>query len=121
MEYFLQRGADPLVRTASGLTALQLAARYGPPRMLELLVSTRINVNYTGGDEESALARACSRNIGRAHPLSILLEAGADPNALSLEGWPRGAPLHRVCQGMFCWFDTTDYEDQLDSIKALIS
>ncbi|KAM5350192.1 hypothetical protein ACJ41O_006697 [Fusarium nematophilum] len=123
-EHLLQRGADPLVRTASGLTALQLTASYGPPRMLELLVSTGIDVNYAGKDERSALVRACSRHIGRALPLSILLEAGADANGNdnALSGWPRGTPLHIVCREMsYCWSDTTNYQDQLDSIQLLIN
>ncbi|KAH6953905.1 ankyrin repeat-containing domain protein [Ilyonectria sp. MPI-CAGE-AT-0026] len=120
-EYFLQHGADPLAKTASGLTALQLAASYGPPRMLELLVKTGIDVNHGSKSKASALVKACSRHVGRALPLSILLVAGADPNALSWEGWPKGSPLHRVCREIsYCWSDTREYTDQLDSIKLLI-
>ncbi|KLU81171.1 hypothetical protein MAPG_00266 [Magnaporthiopsis poae ATCC 64411] len=113
----IKAGADPFVVTSDGLTALQLAALYGPEEMLKLLLRVGVDVNAGTMGGETALVRACRRTTGRALPVLLLLEGGAETNVVSQHGFP----LHLACRwSSRCRKDPHDYSDQLETIRLLI-
>ncbi|KAL8303271.1 hypothetical protein RB600_006944 [Gaeumannomyces tritici] len=114
----LMHNVNALAVTRDGQNALQLAARYGPLGLIELLLKTAVKVNMANGEDGTALTTACHRRYCRAPVLSLLLEAGVNPNISS----PEGRPIHIVCN----WTSTQgsssyDYSDQLESIRLLVN
>ncbi|TAQ86435.1 hypothetical protein B7494_g5241 [Chlorociboria aeruginascens] len=102
VRYLLTKGFNLLVKTTDGLTALQLATSYGPIEMLKLLLNTGINVDFHIEKNDAALVRAYHRHVGRASPLSLLLDSGADPNIQSRTRSPGSTPLYTRPQGKKC-------------------
>jgi ankyrin repeat protein len=98
MRYLLEQGADVNAKVEqaegqfAGATALHMAAEYGTPDMVELLVSYGANVNAIDGQGFTPLAMAASR--AKPGPpvepdnaiIEHLISSGADVNARGESG-----------------------------------
>lgn len=80
----LERGADPMLLTAYGHTALHCAAESGAALFIPLLVKHGAKVNEATANGYTALNAAANR--GHAPAVQALLEAGADANAADAVG-----------------------------------
>jgi ankyrin repeat protein len=107
VEVLLGAGADFHYRLGSGLTAFLFAVREGRADVVRVLLKAGANVNETieavaGVERRSIAGRPVPREgtsalhlaVGNAHfdLAALLLEAGADPNAMG----PGYAPLHMI-------------------------
>lgn len=86
VSYLLQRGADIDLRNDSGLSALHAAAYAGHVDIVKLLVARKARIN----DAENVfgvtpLHLASEEN--RIDTVRVLLELGADPTALEVNGY----------------------------------
>jgi len=87
----LQRGADPNAADSDGVTPLQIAAKYGHPEVVKLLLAANAKVNAPITCEDTPL-RYASAN-GHAEVVKLLLAANAEVDC------PRGAPLYFASAG----------------------
>lgn len=106
---FLRYGADPNSATASGVPLLHLAASLFHYGMVRDLLAAGANPNYALANERrSCLVHGLSRSWHieeaddgaprqRAHPVSLFLAHGADPNAPISSGSDQ-RPLHLACE-----------------------
>lgn len=76
----LDKGADPTIPTANGLTVLIAASRQHNG-ILKTLLARKLDVNRRAGNGFTALMTAAA--AGNTEGVRLLLEAGADPNILS--------------------------------------
>jgi ankyrin repeat protein len=92
VEFLLNRGADANARDSSGGTALLTATENGFQAVVEVLLAHHadVNVHYTKvNGEDTPLHKAAQR--GYTNLVALLLENGADPNAVNANG---STPLH---------------------------
>ena len=82
-----------------GTTALSLAARYGTPDMVSLLLSNKADVDETcKGSGSTAITWACMNKKGSPHMheiVQVLLNSGADVEKSPQDGF---RPLHHAVQ-----------------------
>lgn len=92
----LSKGADPNVKNVYGQTALHQAASQGVPKIVELLLANKADVNSISSEGFTPLhAAACNgKNDTRKTVVEILLKSGANVNAKI----PRSGetPLHKA-------------------------
>jgi murein DD-endopeptidase MepM/ murein hydrolase activator NlpD len=81
----LAAGADPSQVDANGRTALMVAAQHASPAALEALLAHGAEVDWRAADGTSALMLALRHARTSEVPL-LLLNAGADPQALDAAG-----------------------------------
>jgi ankyrin repeat protein len=89
----IQQGADVNLADGNGLsTPLHRAAYAGNAEVAEVLIKEGADVDGRDGALRTPLAGACA-SYQRTDPrvLSVLLQAGSDPNVPDRDGW---APLH---------------------------
>jgi uncharacterized protein len=90
--------ADPdavFARTGDGFTALHLAAFFGGPSPVRVLVERGAEVDARGSGWMTGTALHSAASASRLEAATALLEAGADPNARQSGGW---TPLHSAAQ-----------------------
>jgi hypothetical protein len=88
LEFILERGAPVNVEARDRCTPLHCACMYDEPRAIALLLRHGADSSLAGRDiygEYTPLLRAAQR--GCAGVIALLLERGADPAAVTREGW----------------------------------
>ena len=82
----LQAGADTNIASTDGNTCHYDAVRKGCSKdVLEAIIKRGADVNATSKSNETALLNACW--MGNENAISVLLNAGADPNIASADGY----------------------------------
>lgn len=76
-----------------GWTPIHLAAFFGHPETAELLISLGANVRLYGRNQMANTALHAALAGRRSDIARMLIEAGADPNAVDAAGW---VPLHHA-------------------------
>ena len=84
VQLLLQAGADPNERDARDNTALHWAADGNNPGAMDALLQAGATVDHRNKDQETPLIRLGKRSSVAA---TLLLQAGADPNAMDTAGW----------------------------------
>lgn len=98
-ELLLKRGATIEARDKEGRTPLTLAATFGSHRVLVLLLDNHSKIETRDNAGRTPLFHA----VGRAWPknydetVKLLLNRGADINAVDKEGW---TPIYMACVGV---------------------
>jgi len=81
---FVGQGKDTNERDPMGVSALEWAALYNHPQIIEFLVKNGADIHSTNRDGSSALHHAAF--LGRTESVEKLLELGADPNQANDRG-----------------------------------
>ena len=84
LQRFLDLGASVKARDRAGNTALQIAARSGERKAVELLLARGSDVHHANLAGSTALLQAATAD--RRRLAKILLRAGADPNTRNTRG-----------------------------------
>jgi ankyrin repeat protein len=84
VQKLLRSGDSPNARDATGATALMMAAAFGPPEILRLLIDAGADINATNPNGAAALMWATHDRV----KVRLLLDRGADVNARRSDGAP---------------------------------
>jgi ankyrin repeat protein len=95
IQLFLNAGIDCNAQSATGVTALMAAARYGRVDVVNRLLEQKANVNARGKQGVTALMLAAEN--GQVEIVKLLLKKNADPNLEDQTGWT--ALMKAVYQG----------------------
>jgi len=85
LEFLIERGADPNLKSREGETPLSFAVRSGQTKMVEILLANKVECNCRTPDWRTPLHQACLE--GFLEIAILLINAGADVNARDCEGW----------------------------------
>jgi ankyrin repeat protein len=94
IQALLEAGADPYRNSASGITALLLAANN--PTALGAFIRARVNLNH-GADRRGTTALQYAAGHGFDDVVRVLLAAGAEPDCFDADG--RSAFDHAIANG----------------------
>ncbi len=86
--FLLDHGADPNLKTPQGNTAFLQIAKYPHPAVLRLLLKRGAQINFQDPSGYTALIFAAYN--GRAENVKILIDAGADLDAVVVASAPYG-------------------------------
>jgi ankyrin repeat protein len=95
IQLFLSAGIDCNTQSATGMTALMAASKYGRIDVVNKLLEQKVNVDAQGKQGTTALMLAAEN--GQVEIVQLLLKKNADPNLEDQTGWT--ALMKAVYQG----------------------
>jgi ankyrin repeat protein len=95
IQLFLSAGIDCNAQSATGMTALMAASKYGRIDVVKKLLEQKVNVDVQGKQGTTALMLAAEN--GQVEIVQLLLKKNADPNLEDQTGWT--ALMKAVYQG----------------------
>ena len=93
LRHLIAGGADALMRTQDGWSALHLAAWSGAGAVVDTLLGLGLWVDQPAGAAPGITPLGLAAAAGRASVAQQLLDAGADPSRSDAAGW---TPLHHA-------------------------